>query len=138
ETVSFVVDISERKKLEAQLRMAQKMEAVGQLAGGIAHDFNNLLGVIIGWSEVFEERLGQNDPLRPKAEQIKKAGQRAAALTRQILTFSRMQVLEPRVLNLNAVVDDTLKMLQRLIGEDIEVIMIPAPQLGRVKVDQGQ
>jgi PAS domain S-box-containing protein len=138
ETVSFVVDISERKKLEAQLRMAQKMEAVGQLAGGIAHDFNNLLGVIIGWSEVFEERLDQNDPLRPKAEQIKKAGQRAAALTRQLLAFSRKQVLEPRVLDLNAVVADTLKMLQRLIGENIELIAIPAPDLGRVKADQGQ
>jgi two-component system cell cycle sensor histidine kinase/response regulator CckA len=138
ETVSFVVDISERKKLEAQLRMAQKMEAVGQLAGGIAHDFNNLLGVIIGWSEVFEERLGQDDPLRPKAQQIKKAGQRAAALTRQLLAFSRKQVLEPRVLDLNAVVADTLKMLQRLIGDDIELITLPAPELGRVKADQGQ
>jgi two-component system cell cycle sensor histidine kinase/response regulator CckA len=138
EAVSFVVDISERKKLEAQLRMAQKMEAVGQLAGGIAHDFNNLLGVIIGWSEVFEERLGENHPLRPKAEQIKKAGQRAAALTRQLLAFSRKQVLEPKVLDLNAVVADTVKMLQRLIGEDIEVITIPAPELGRVKADQGQ
>jgi two-component system cell cycle sensor histidine kinase/response regulator CckA len=138
ETVSFVVDISERKKLEAQLRMAQKMEAVGQLAGGIAHDFNNLLGVIIGWSEVFEERLGQDDPLRPKAQQIKKAGQRAAALTRQLLAFSRKQVLEPKVLDLNAVVADTLKMLQRLIGDDIELITLPAPELGRVKADQGQ
>jgi PAS domain S-box-containing protein len=138
ETVSFVVDISERKKLEAQLRMAQKMEAVGQLAGGIAHDFNNLLGVIIGWSEVFEERLAHNDPLRPKAEQIKKAGQRAAALTRQLLAFSRKQVLEPKVLDLNAVVADTLKMLERLIGENIELITIPAPDLGRVKADQGQ
>jgi two-component system cell cycle sensor histidine kinase/response regulator CckA len=138
EAVSFVVDISERKKLEAQLRMAQKMEAVGQLAGGIAHDFNNLLGVIIGWSEVFEERLDQNDPLRPKAEQIKKAGQRAAALTRQLLAFSRNQVLDPKVLDLNAVVADTLKMLQRLIGDSIELITIPAPELGRVKADQGQ
>jgi two-component system cell cycle sensor histidine kinase/response regulator CckA len=138
EVVSFVVDISERKRLEAQLRMGQKMEAVGQLAGGIAHDFNNLLGVIIGWSEVLEERLDKNDPLRPKAEQIKKAGQRAAALTRQLLAFSRKQVLEPRVLDLNAVVADTLKMLQRLIGEDIELIAIPAPELGRVRADQGQ
>jgi PAS domain S-box-containing protein len=138
EAVSFVVDISERKELEAQLRMAQKMEAVGQLAGGIAHDFNNLLGVIIGWSEVFEERLGQNDPLRPKAEQIKKAGQRAAALTRQLLAFSRKQVLEPTVLDLNVAVADTLKMLQRLIGEDIELTMIRGPDLGRVKADQGQ
>jgi CheY-like chemotaxis protein len=124
--------------LEAQLRQAQKMEAVGQLAGGIAHDFNNLLGVIIGWSEVFEERLSQSDPLRPKAEQIKKAGQRAAALTRQLLAFSRKQVLEPKILDLNTVVTDTLKMLQRLIGDDIELATIPALELGRVKADQGQ
>jgi two-component system, cell cycle sensor histidine kinase and response regulator CckA len=138
EAVSFVVDISERKQLEDQLRQAQKMEAIGQLAGGIAHDFNNLLGVIIGYSEVFELRLGENDPLRPKAEQIKKAGLRAASLTRQLLAFSRQQVLEPKVLNLNAVLADTMKMLQRLIGEDIELIAIPLPELGCVKADQGQ
>jgi PAS domain S-box-containing protein len=138
ECVAFVLDIRERKQLEQQLRQAQKMEAVGRLAGGIAHDFNNLLGVIIGYSEILEERLGQDDPLRPKAEQIKKAGQRAAALTRQLLAFSRQQVLEPKVLDLNEVVTDTLKMLQRLIGEDIELVMVPGPDLGRVKVDQGQ
>jgi CheY-like chemotaxis protein len=124
--------------LEQQLRQAQKMEAVGRLAGGIAHDFNNLLGVIIGYSEIFEERLGQSDPLRPKAELIKKAGQRAATLTRQLLAFSRQQVLEPKVLDLNAVVADTLKMLQRVLGEDIELIMVPGPELGRIKADQGQ
>jgi PAS domain S-box-containing protein len=131
-------NISERKQLEQQLRQAQKMEAIGRLAGGIAHDFNNLLGVIIGYSEIFEERLGLNDPLRPKAEQIRKAGERAAALTRQLLAFSRKQVLEPKVLNLNAVVADTLKMLQRLLGEDVELIAVPGPELGRIKTDQGQ
>jgi len=138
EAVSFVLDISERKKLEQQLRQAQKMEAIGQLAGGIAHDFNNLLGVIIGYSELFEMRLDNGDPLRPKAEQIKKAGQRAAALTRQLLAFSRKQLLEPRVLDLNFVVAETLKMLQRLIGEDIELVTIAGPELGRVNADQGQ
>jgi two-component system cell cycle sensor histidine kinase/response regulator CckA len=138
ECVSFVLDISERKQLEQQLRQAQKMEAVGRLAGGIAHDFNNLLGVIIGYSEIFEERLGLSDPLRPKAEQIKKAGLRAATLTRQLLAFSRQQVLEPKVLDLNAVVADTLKMLQRVLGEDIELIASPGPELGRIKADQGQ
>jgi PAS domain S-box-containing protein len=138
EAVSFVVDINERKSLEQQLRQAQKMESVGRLAGGIAHDFNNLLGVIIGYSEIFEERLDQNDPLRPKAEQIKKAGLRAAGLTRQLLAFSRQQVLEPKILDLNTVVTDTLKMLQRLIGEDIELIAVPGPELGLVKADQGQ
>jgi PAS domain S-box-containing protein len=138
ECVSFVVDISERKQLEKQLRQAQKMEAIGRLAGGIAHDFNNLLGVIIGWSEVFEDRMDKNDPLRPKAEQIKKAGQSAAQLTRQLLAFSRQQVLEPKILDLSAVVADTLKMLKRLIGEDIELLTVSEPHVGRVKADQGQ
>jgi len=131
-------DITESKRMEEMFRQAQKMEAVGRLAGGIAHDFNNLLGVIIGYSEIFEERLSQNHPLRPKAEQIKKAGQRAATLTRQLLAFSRQQVIEPTVLDLNFVVADTLKMLQRLIGEDIQVIAVPDPKLGLVKTDQGQ
>ena len=131
-------DITESKQMEDMFRQAQKMEAVGRLAGGIAHDFNNLLGVIIGYSEIFEERLGKNDPLKPKAEQIKKAGQRAAALTRQLLAFSRQQVIEPTVLNLNAVVADTLKMLNRLIGEDIDLVAILEPELGLVKSDQGQ
>ncbi len=138
ECVSFVVDICERKQLEKQLRQAQKMEAIGRLAGGIAHDFNNLLGVIIGWSEVFEDRMDKNDPLRPKAEQIKKAGQSAAQLTRQLLAFSRQQVLEPKILDLTAVVADTLKMLKRLIGEDIELVTVSDPHVGRVKADQGQ
>ena len=138
EAVSFVVDITERKKLEQQLRQAQKVEAIGQLAGGIAHDFNNLLGIIIGYSEMFEERLGPDDPLRPKAEQIKKAGRRAASLTRQLLAFSRQQALEPRVLDLNAVIADTLKMLRRLIDENVELVSVPEPALGQVSADQGQ
>ena len=138
EALSFVVDISERKQLEKQLRMAQKMEAVGQLAGGIAHDFNNLLAVIIGYSEILSERLDGNESLRPKAEQITKAGHRAAALTRQLLAFSRRQVLDPSILDLNTVVADTLKMLQRLIGENIALATIPSQELGRVKADRGQ
>jgi two-component system cell cycle sensor histidine kinase/response regulator CckA len=136
--IAIFRDFTEQKFLEKQLRQAQKMEAVGQLAGGIAHDFNNLLGVIIGYSEILEERLDRNHPLRPKAAQIKKAGQSAAGLTRQLLAFSRQQMLEPKVLDLNAILADTLKMLQRLIGEDIELITIPGPALGRVKVDPGQ
>jgi PAS domain S-box-containing protein len=138
EAVSFIVDITERKKLEQQLRQAQKVEAIGHLAGGIAHDFNNLLGIIIGYSEIFEERLGLDDPLRPKAEQIKKAGRRAASLTRQLLAFSRQQALEPRVLDLNAVIADTLKMLRRLIDENVELVAVPEPAVGRVSADQGQ
>jgi two-component system, cell cycle sensor histidine kinase and response regulator CckA len=138
EAVSFIVDIAERKKLEQQLRQAQKVEAIGQLAGGIAHDFNNLLGIIIGYSEMFEERLAPDDPLRPNAEQIKKAGRRAASLTRQLLAFSRQQALEPRVLDLNAVIADTLKMLRRLIDENVELVSVPEPALGQVSADQGQ
>jgi PAS domain S-box-containing protein len=138
EATTFVLDISEQKKLERQLRQAQKMEAVGQLAGGIAHDFNNLLGVIIGYSEILELKLGPDDPLRSKADQIKEAGKRAAALTRQLLAFSRKQVLEPKVLDLNTIVADTLGMLQRLIGEDIELVADVARELGRVKADRGQ
>jgi len=138
EAISFVLDISDRKRLEQQLRQAQKMEAVGQLAGGIAHDFNNLLAVIIGYGEIIEERLDESDPLSTKAGQITAAGKRAAALTRQLLAFSRQQVLEPKILDLNTVVADTTRMLQRLIGEDVELVTIAGPALGRVKADRGQ
>jgi two-component system, cell cycle sensor histidine kinase and response regulator CckA len=138
EAVSFVVDISERKQLEQQLRKAQKMEAVGQLAGGIAHDFNNLLSVIIGYSEILLGRTGLDGKMYSQCEEIKKAGNRAASLTRQLLAFSRQQVLAPTVLNLNAVVVETEKMLRRLIGEDIELRTALDPTLGAVKVDPGQ
>ena len=137
-TLGMLSDITDRKLLENQFRQAQKMEAVGQLAGGVAHDFNNLLGVIIGYSELVEESLKQDDPLRHKIEEIKKAGQRGASLTRQLLAFSRQQVLEPMILNLNSVVADVHKMLQRLIGADIELITNCQPNLALVKVDRGQ
>ena len=131
-------EITTRKALEAQLRQAQKMESIGRLTGGIAHDFNNLLGVIIGYSVVLEEREDCDAELQKGIQEIKKAGQRAAALTRQLLAFSRQQVLEPRVMNLNTVVADMGKMLPRLIGEDIELSIVLQPELGRVKADQGQ
>ncbi len=134
----FVEDITERRGLEHQLRQSQKMEAIGRLSGGIAHDFNNLLGVIIGYSELVEEQLPLNDPLRARAIEIKKAGHRAASLTRQLLAFSRQQVLEPRILNLNAVVVDVENMLQRVIGEDIELVTGLDGDLGSVKADPGQ
>ncbi len=136
--IAVFKDITERSRLEVQLRQAQKMEAVGQLSGGIAHDFNNLLGVILGYSDILEMQLDPNGKLYKSAEQIKKAGQRAASLTRQLLAFSRQQVLEPTVLGLNTIVVDTEKMLRRLIGENIELRVVLDPELGRARADQGQ
>jgi two-component system, cell cycle sensor histidine kinase and response regulator CckA len=134
----FAEDVTETRSLERQLQVAQKMEAVGRLSGGIAHDFNNLLGVIIGYSQVLKKRLDMDNPLREHAEEIEKAGQRAASLTRQLLAFSRQQVLAPAVLNLNALLTDMEKMVSRLIGEDIELSLRLDPEIGRVKADQGQ
>jgi PAS domain S-box-containing protein len=136
--IAIFRDITEQKTLEKQLRQTQKMEAVGQLSGGIAHDFNNLLGVIIGYSEILEHRLAPDDPLQKECLQIKKAGQSAASLTRQLLAFSRQQVLEPRVLDLNAIVLNVEKMLRRLIGEHIDLRTQLDPVLGSVKADQSQ
>jgi len=131
-------DITERKHLEEQFRQAQKMVAVGRLSGGIAHDFNNLLGVIIGYGEIVQERTASTDPLRGSIDEILKASHRAASLTRQLLAFSRQQVLDPKVLDLNAVVKDMEKMLQRLIGEDVELKTDLHPALALIKADEGQ
>ena len=136
--VGFISDITERRTLESQLRQAQKMEAVGRLAGGVAHDFNNLLTIISGYSSMQLDRTPKSDPVHHEAEQIRAAADRAAALTRQLLAFSRQQVLQPRNLNLNDNVRALDKMLRRLIGEDIEVLTSLAPNLGTVKVDPGQ
>ena len=114
------------------------MEAVGQLAGGIAHDFNNLLMVIMGYAGDLTERLDEADPLRRKAEEICRAGRRAASLTRQLLAFSRQQVLSPQVLSLNTVVNDLHTMLERVIGENVQLVSDLAADLGSVKADQGQ
>jgi len=131
-------NVTERRALENQLRQAQKMEAVGRLAGGVAHDFNNLLMVIKGHTELLLENLREHDWHYRKVEQIHKAAERAAALTRQLLAFSRMQVLQPKVVDLNAVVTEMSKMLPRLIGEDIELSIGTSLNLGRVKADPGQ
>ena len=134
----FAEDVTQRRVLERQLRMAQRMEAVGRLAGGIAHDFNNLLGVILGYIQVIKRNLVSGNSLYEYAEEIEKASYRAVSLTRQLLAFSRQQVLEPITLNLNTLVADMEKMLPRLIGEDIDLKLMLDPVLGQVKADPGQ
>ena len=136
--VGVAQDVTERKRLENQLRQSQKMEAMGRLAGGVAHDFNNLLTIINGYSDLALEGLSSNDPLRGYLAEIRKAGDRATSLTRQMLAFSRQQVLAPRVLNLNALVADMENMLRRLIGEDIHLATLQDAGLGLVKADPGQ
>ncbi len=131
-------NITERKQLEEQLHRSQKLEAIGRLSGGVAHDFNNLLGLIIGYSEALQERIPPDDPFREAVDEIQNAGKRAAALTQQLLAFSRKQVLEPRILNLNTIILDVEKMLRRLVGEDIQIDLLLAPDTGTVKADRSQ
>ncbi len=131
-------DITERRKLEEQLRQSQKLEGIGRLAGGIAHDFNNLLTAIAGYAQLTEDSLGADDPRRADVEQILKATRRATDLTRQLLTFARKQIIAPRNVDLNELVRDTSNLLRRLIGEDVELVTILAPDLGLVTIDPGQ
>jgi len=140
-----VKDISERKraeaereKLETQLFHAQKMESIGRLAGGVAHDFNNMLGVIIGYAEMALDQIDPSEPIHNNLDEILKAADRSAELTRQLLAFARKQVISPKVLDLNEIVSNMLKMLQRLIGENIDLVWLPAPVLWKVKIDPSQ
>jgi len=134
----FAEDVTEQRTLEQQLRQAQKMDAVGRLAGGIAHDFNNLLMVISGYGEFLLERIGSDVSLRGSVQEIANAAERATSLTRQLLAFSRKQMLAPKVLDLNALVKENLKMLTRMIGEDIDLVMRAGAEIGAVKADPGQ
>lgn len=141
EDVYFVAvkqDVTERKSLEDQFRQAQKMEAVGRLAGGIAHDFNNLLGVIGGYTESLADQIGDDPALVSVAAEIKTAVKSAAALTSQLLTFSRKEVCQPRIISMNKIVSDTTSMLRRLLGEDISLNLLLDPETGNVKADPGQ
>jgi len=131
-------DVSERQLLEQQLRQAQKMEAIGRLAGGVAHDFNNLLMVIKGHTELLMDSLPTGDHIKRKIEQIDRSADRATSLTRQLLAFSRMQVLQPRPMNLNSVVEEMSRLLPRLIGEDVELIVRTGSDIGTIRADASQ
>jgi PAS domain S-box-containing protein len=136
--IAFVSDITGRKRLEEQLVHSQKMEAVGRLAGGIAHDFNNLLTIISGYDRLMLNALSPQDSMRGYAEEIARAAERATALTKQLLAFSRRQIIQPKVLNLNAIVDETQTMLRRLLGENTKLVAILQPTLGFVRADRSQ
>lgn len=136
--IETIADVTDQRKLEAQLRQAQKLEAVGRLAGGVAHDFNNMLGVIIGHTEMALRRVDTDDRLHIHLQEIDKAAERSADLTRQLLAFARKQAVTPRVLDLNRTVDGMLKMLQRLIGEDMELAWQPGAKLWPVRIDPSQ
>jgi len=135
---TFVRDVTDQRRLQQQLTQSQKMEAIGRLAGGVAHDFNNLLTVITSYSDLVFQDLPPDDPRRDDVDQVRKAADGAAALTRQLLAFSRQQVLEPKVIDLNSVVDNLKKILQRVIGEDVELTTVLAAELGAVKADVSQ
>jgi|CXWL01.1.fsa_nt_gi PAS domain S-box-containing protein len=134
----LALDVTEKRSLQSQLLLAQKMESVGRLAGGIAHDFNNLLGIMMGSGDLIRRQLPAGSPLRRHADDLLAAADRAAGLTRQLLAFSRRQVLQPRALDLNRVVADVEKMLRRLIGEDVELVTRLSPAVGVVLADAGQ
>jgi PAS domain S-box-containing protein len=136
--VAIKQDVTERKSLESQLQQVRKLEAVGRLAGGGSHDFNNMLGVIIGYGDILETQLPPGHPALKNAAEMQKAARRAADLTRQLLAFSRRQILQPQVVNLDSLIEELSKMLRRLIGEDIELVFLPGQGVARVKADPGQ
>jgi PAS domain S-box-containing protein len=136
--IAFVTNITERKRLERELLQAQKLEAVGRLAGGVAHDFNNMLTIILGYTQMVLDQVPAADPMRSSLEEVLNAAERAQALTNQLLTFSRRQMVQPRVMNVNALILNTDKMLRRLIGEDIELVLALTEHVGTIRADPSQ
>jgi hypothetical protein len=136
--LAVAVDVTERNRMERQLRQTQKMDAIGSLAGGVAHDFNNLLSVILSYADLLAGEIKPGDPMRCDVEEISSAGRRAAGLTRQLLAFGRQQILQPVALDLNAVIGSVAQMLKRVVGEDLELTIVSAPGLWMVKADPGQ
>ncbi len=136
--IAVALDVTERNRMEGQLRQSQRMEAIGNLAGGVAHDFNNLLSIILSYSQMLAADLQPGDRMRDDLDEISKAGERAAGLTRQLLAFSRQQILQPRILDLNVVIGGVAKMLRRLVGEDVELNVVGGAALGTVSADPGQ
>ena len=134
----YARDVTEQRNLEQQLLQSQKMDAIGRLAGGVAHDFNNVLTAIIGYSDFLQMHLGKDDPLQQEVEEIRKAGQRAASLTQQLLAFSRRQIFQVKVLDLNAIVVGMEKMLRRLINESVSIDFVLDPALGMIRADASQ
>jgi two-component system cell cycle sensor histidine kinase/response regulator CckA len=137
-SVGAFMDITERKRLEEQLLQAQKLESLGRLAGGVAHDFNNMLTAIRGFAELAEEELPPDSPAQQPLQNIRAAAERAADLTSQLLAFARRQVIAPKVVNPNALIREIDPLLRRLIGEHIEMLVVPQPDLGSVRIDPGQ
>jgi two-component system cell cycle sensor histidine kinase/response regulator CckA len=136
--ISVIDDITERRALEAQVRQATKMEGIGRLASGVAHEFDKLLSIVVSYSELLAADLKEGDPMRHDLNEIRGAGLRAGALTRQLLAFSRQQVLQPKIIDLAEIVGGMEKMLRRLVGDDVELTAISAPELGKIRVDPGQ
>ncbi len=136
--LTMAQDVTQRNRMEGQVRQAQKMDAIGNLAGGVAHDFNNLLSIILSYSHMLASGLKDGDPMRDDLEEILGAGRRAADLTRQLLAFSRQQILQPKIVDLNGIIGGVTKMLRRLVGEDVELTVVSGAELGAVKADPGQ